>query len=159
MTGNGGWESDLIDDLITNLKLNGSVMARVNSIDKGLTPDFPTNIGQDKFPVVRITWVGTDEEDSPADNYPERYRTLNLELNIAVQNSDEGKRLDELSRTCEVVANALYDREQLIGALLLDDIELTSTEVAPDVLSHPFGFAIMSVALTTISDRKTRAGR
>jgi len=153
------WESDLIDQVITNLKANGTVKGKIKSIDKGLTPDFPTNIGQDKFPVTRITWESTNEEDSPADNYPERYRTLNLEFNIAVHNAIEGDRLDDLSTVCEIIANALYDMEQGIGELLLDDIDISSTEVAPDVLSHPYGFAVMSVALTTITDRKNRTGR
>jgi len=162
MPEHNSWESQVIDDLIATLKADGRIGAVIKnkeSIGKGLTEDFPGDVGQNLFPHVRITWLGTEEEDSPADNYSERYQTINLAINVAVNNNNEANRLDELSDICERLKNAIYSHELDTGGLVLDRIEIPSVEVAPDILSHPYGFAIITVAMMTITERDNRTGR
>ena len=157
------WESDLTDDIINALQENGALLAKINgkptSIAKGINEDVFSETYRAQFPIIRFTWAGTDEENEPLDNLGPRFRTLTLNIHCGVYCPEDDERFDVLSDLTEQVANALYDREAKIGALLLDEINVSSIEVAPDVLMAPFGVAIMTVELTTWTERADRQGR
>jgi hypothetical protein len=156
------WESDLTDDIVNALRDNGglrSIVTRETSIGKGINEDVFSDKARNQFPLVRITWQGTSELDEPGDNYTERYRTMTLEFHCAVVEVNDDKRFDTLSALTEKVANALYDREKNIGALLEDEINITGIETVPDMLMAPFGVAVMTVEFTTWADRTNRTGR
>lgn len=155
------WVSDTIDDFVNNLKDDGGVrdlVTQETSIRKGLEEDFFSEIPQSAFPIIRVVWGGTEEEDEPADDYPERMITLNLQLHLAVYDIDAQQRLDKLTELEERVKNAIYRREQDMRPLVLDNINVSSTEVAAD-LFPPFGLAVMTVQLISFTDRNERTGR
>ena len=154
------WVKDTLDDLVLALRDDGSVrdLAQETSIKKGLEEDFFSEIAQNQFPIVRVVWGGTEEEDEPADDYPERMITLNVQIHLAVYDIDAEKRLDKLTELEERVKNAIYRREQNMGPLVLDSINISSTEVAAD-LFPPFGLAVMTVQLISYTARDARTGR
>ncbi len=154
------WVSDTLDDLVLALQEDGSVidLVQTTSIKKGLEEDFFSEIAQNAFPVVRVVWGGTEEEDEPADDYPERIITLNTQVHLAVYDIDAEKRLDKLTDLEERVKNAIYRHEQGMIPLVLDRIEISSTEVAAD-LFPPFGLAVMTVQLISYTARDGRTGR
>ena len=155
------WESDVTDDLINALRENANLLNSVDalSICKGINEDVFTEAGKGRFPIVRFVWTGTDEENDPPGNLAGRFRTLTLNIHCGVYKLKDDERFDELSDLTERVTNALYVREADVGALLLDEINVSSIEVAPDILMAPFGVAIMTVEITTWTDRKNRTGR
>ena len=154
------WVSDVIDQFILHLQEDGALLDLVKktSIKKGIEIDFPDNIAQNQFPIVRVAWSSTTEEDDPADNYPERLITLNLLLHLAVRENDEVKRLEALAELEERVKNAIYRGELGSVPLVRDEINVSSTEVAPD-LFPPYGLAVMEVSLTNWVERDGRTGR
>ena len=154
------WVSDVIDEFILKLQDDGKLMDLVQhtSILKGMEPDFPDNLAQNKFPAVRVTWVGTEEETEPGDDNSERAITLSLEVRLAVRENKEVDRLEALADLEERVKNAIYRGEDGSKLLVSDEINVTSTEVAPD-LFPPFGLAIMDVSLMSWVVRDGRTGR
>jgi hypothetical protein len=152
--------SDSIDQFVLKLQGDGPLIDIVNptSIKKGVEPEFPDNIAQNQFPIVRVTWSGTTEEDEAGDVLPERYVTVNLLLHLAVRENDEVKRLEALADLDEKVKNAIYRGEIGSQSLVADEINVSLTEVAPDLFS-PYGLAVMEVALMGWVVRDGRAGR
>jgi len=83
------WESDLIDDFIVTLQGDGRILAlgvKARSICKGIEEGFPDVIATDSFPLIRISWTGTEEEDVPYDDRPERHRTVMLNVMVGYTN-------------------------------------------------------------------------
>lgn len=160
------WESDLVDDFIETLKQDGEVLdcgIRPSNISKGLTPEFPFDMGDNSVPCIRFVWLETREVDDPADDVDtgfNRIRTAVYGVYLVVSNPKEDKRLDELSDLWQAFANAVYRRELgLSQGLVIDEIDISGVEVAPDVLTNPYGVAVATVEAITISDRKERSGR
>ena len=158
------WVGDITENLLVALKNDGRVKdagVKDRSVRKGLTEDFPQDIARNDFPVIRAIWTGTNEEDTPVDVRPERYVTLNFSLFLAVYEMDYEKRYDDLADLCEIIADAIYSVEDTgFVNLDLDEINIRSIDVAPDVLTDQgYAVAIMDVGITAYTARKDRQGK
>jgi len=158
------WVGDITDNLLVVLKNDGRVRdlaVKERSIRKGLTDDFPHDIGRTDFPVIRAVWNGTEEADEPADVRPHRHVVLNFSLFLAVYDIKYEDRYDQLAELAEVVADAIYYAEDTgFVNLDLDEINIRSIEVAPDVLTEQgYAVAIMDIGISAYTARNDRQGK
>lgn len=153
------YENDLIDQIIIKFKEDGRILNLVNplNIGKGIMLDFPSNLANNAYPNIRLTWAGTREEDEPGDDRPPRIRVVTLLFHIAVHNANEADRLEDATQLAEVVSNVLYDNEESLTGLILDSIDINTVETTQDLL-HPHTVVVMEADFNTWSARNNRVG-
>jgi hypothetical protein len=153
------YENDLIDSIIDKFQTDGRMLNKVKAtnVGKGIMEDFPSNMSNNLFPNIRLTWAGTTEEDEPGDDRPPRMRTITLWIHIAVFNANESKRLEDITDLVEVVENVLYDNENALTGLVLDSIDINRVTNTQNLL-HPHTVAVMEVDCHTWTTRDSRAG-